>query len=77
MGYGRPLLGTILGEKFNLPETKLEEALAQQREKGGRLGDVLVRLRAVRDDEVLQALAHQFEYRGFLTWNPTRSIRLS
>lgn len=66
MGYGRPLLGTILGEKFNLPDTKLQEALAQQREKGGRLGDVLMRLRAVRDDEVLQALAHQFE----LPWLP-------
>ncbi len=66
MGYGRPLLGTILGEKFNLPEAKLEEGLAQQRDKGGRLGDVLVRLRAVRDDEVLQALAHQFD----LPWLP-------
>ncbi len=66
VGYGRPLLGTILGEKFNLSETKLQEALAQQRDKGGRLGDVLIRLRAVRDDEVLQALAHQFE----LPWLP-------
>ncbi len=66
VGYGRPLLGTILSEKFNLPDAKLEEALSQQREKGGRLGDVLVRLRAIRDDEVLQALAYQFE----LPWLP-------
>ncbi len=66
VGYGRPLLGTILGEKFNLPRVKLEEALAQQREKGGRLGEVLVRLRAIRDEEVLQALAYQFE----LPWLP-------
>ncbi len=66
MGYGRPLLGTILGEKFNLSDEKLEEALLAQREKGGRLGEVLLRLRAARDEEILEALALQFE----LPWVP-------
>ena len=31
----RPLLGRILGEKFNLLDSKLEEALAYQQDKGG------------------------------------------
>lgn len=66
MGYGRPLLGMILGEKFNLSDEKLEEALLAQREKGGRLGEILLRLRAVRDEEILEALALQFE----LPWVP-------
>lgn len=65
-GYGRPLLGRILGEKFNLLDSKLEEALAYQREKGGRLGEVLLHLRLLREEELLEGLALQFE----LPWMP-------
>jgi len=65
-GYGRPLLGRILGDKFNLLESKLEEALAYQREKGGRLGEVLLHLRLLREEELLEGLALQFE----LPWVP-------
>jgi general secretion pathway protein E len=65
-GYGRPLLGRILGEKFNLVDSKLEEALAYQREKGGRLGEVLLHLRLLREEELLEGLALQFE----LPWMP-------
>lgn len=64
--YGRPLLGRILGDKFNLLDSKLEEALAYQREKGGRLGEVLLHLRLLREEELLEALALQFE----LPWMP-------
>ncbi len=64
--YGRPLLGAILSEKFNLSEEKLVEALSFQQSKGGRLGDTLIRLRAIQEDELLQALAHQLE----LPWLP-------
>ena len=64
--YGRPLLGRILGDKFNLLDTKLQEALAYQREKGGRLGEVLLHLRLLREEELLEGLAHQFE----LPWMP-------
>jgi len=64
--YGRPLLGRILGDKFNLSEAKLEEALAHQQEKGGRLGEVLLHLRALREEELLEALALQFG----LPWMP-------
>jgi general secretion pathway protein E len=64
--YGRPLLGRILGEKFNLSSAKLEEALAHQQEKGGRLGEVLLHLRALREEELLEGLALQFG----LPWMP-------
>ncbi|HSN04729.1 MAG TPA: type II secretion system ATPase GspE [Nitrospira sp.] len=64
--FGRPLLGRILGQKFNLPDSKLNEALAYQREKGGRLGEALLHLRMLREEELLEALALQFE----LPWMP-------
>ena len=64
--FGRPLLGRILGEKFNLLDAKLDEALAYQREKGGRLGEALLHLRVLREEELLEALAQQFE----LAWLP-------
>ena len=64
--YGKPLLGRILGDKFNLPSAKLEEALAYQREKGGRLGEALLHLRALREEELLEGLAIQFG----LSWMP-------
>ena len=66
VAHGRPLLGAILGEKFNVSEAKLEEALSIQASKGGRLGDILLRLRAVQEEELLQALAYQLE----LPWMP-------
>jgi general secretion pathway protein E len=65
-GYGKPLLGRILGDKFNLSSSKLEEALAYQREKGGRLGEALLHLRALREEELLEGLAIQFG----LPWMP-------
>jgi general secretion pathway protein E len=64
--YDRTLLGKILGDKFRLQESKLEEALAYQREKGGRLGEALVRLRALREEELLEGLAAQYE----IPWIP-------
>jgi general secretion pathway protein E len=62
----RPRLGEILREKFHLSELKLEEALAYQQEKGGRLGEVLLHLRMLREEQVLEALAQQFD----MTWIP-------
>ena len=63
---GRPLLGTILEQQFGVLEAKLLEAINVQQTKGGRLGEILVRLRAVTEDQLLQALAVQFE----LPWLP-------
>ncbi len=62
----RPLLGRILAEKFNLLDSKLEEALAYQQEKGGLLGEILLHLRALKEEQLLEALAHQFE----MPWVP-------
>ncbi len=62
----RPRLGEILREKFHLSELKLAEALAYQQEKGGRLGEVLLHLRILREEQVLEALAQQFD----MTWIP-------
>jgi len=63
---GRPLLGAILEQKFALPEAKLLEALNVQQNKGGRLGEILIRLRAIDEDQLIQALAFQFD----LPWLP-------
>ncbi|MHB8420298.1 MAG: type II secretion system ATPase GspE [Myxococcales bacterium] len=57
---GRPL-GQILMETAGLPEEKLNEALAQQAEKGGRLGEVLVGMKVLTEEQVLQALAIQLD----------------
>ena len=72
VGYGRPLIGSVLGEKFGLPLSKLEEALALQREKGGRLGELLLRLQAVREEELSEALSYQLD----LTWMPQLDPKL-
>ena len=67
---GRPLLGAILEERFGLPEAKLLEALNIQQNKGGRLGEILLRLRAIDEDHLVQALALQFE----LPWLPQLEV---
>ncbi len=58
--FGRPL-GEILIESFGLPREKLEEGLAAQTEKGGRLGEVLIGLKAVTEEQVTRALAAQLD----------------
>ena len=58
--FGRPL-GEILIESFGLERAKLEEALVAQGEKGGRLGEVLIGMKAVTDEQVTRALAAQLD----------------
>ena len=62
----RPLLGAILEQKFGLAEAKLLEALNIQQTKGGRLGEALLKIRAIEEDLLLQALAIQFD----MPWLP-------
>ncbi len=57
---GRPL-GEILTLLFKLPPEKVEEALLVQKDKGGRLGEVLVGLKAVTEEQVLRALCAQLD----------------
>jgi general secretion pathway protein E len=51
-------LGQILTEQGLAPDL-LEQAIATQAEEGGRLGEILVRMRATSEDEVLKALGRQ------------------
>jgi general secretion pathway protein E len=53
-------IGQILQEKFAVSPEQIREALANQQEKGGLLGEILVRIRAVKEGEVLEALGLQF-----------------
>ena len=66
--FGRPL-GEILIESFGLPREKLDEALAAQAEKGGRLGEVLIGLKAMSDEQITRALGAQLdlEYIGVIS----------
>src|SRR5438105_4411724 len=56
-------IGAILRRQTELSETQLEEALAEQarqpRKEANRLGEMLVRLRYVTEEQVIQALATQ------------------
>jgi len=57
---GRPI-GEILRHIADLPEEKLAEALARQEESGARLGEILVGMKAVTEEQVLRALALQLD----------------
>jgi general secretion pathway protein E len=58
--FGRPL-GEILVSQFQLPREKLDEALVAQAEKGGRIGEVLVGMKAASEEQVARALAAQLD----------------
>ena len=58
--FGRPL-GEILVQQFQLGREKIDEALAVQAEKGGRLGEILIGLKAVTEEQVARALAAQLD----------------
>ncbi|MBJ6763169.1 type II secretion system ATPase GspE [Myxococcaceae bacterium JPH2] len=58
---GRPLGEILRALVPALTEEKIQEALATQAEKGGRLGEVLVGLKAVTEEDVARALGHQLD----------------
>jgi general secretion pathway protein E len=57
----RQLIGQILQQKYSLSTEHLEEALRIQKERGGRLGEILVRLRYIKQEDLLQALGIQLD----------------
>ncbi|MCG3115385.1 MAG: type II secretion system ATPase GspE [Candidatus Manganitrophus sp. SA1] len=57
----RPLIGQILIEKHGLTPAQLEEGLRLQKEQGGKIGEILVRLKALTEDAVLEALSQQWQ----------------
>jgi general secretion pathway protein E len=54
-------LGSILLAETALRPEQLDEALGQQREEGGRLGEILVKMHAITEDELLRALGVQLD----------------
>lgn len=52
-------LGAILLENTALTQQQLEEALALQRDKGVKLGEALVQLKFLRNEDILKALSIQ------------------
>jgi general secretion pathway protein E len=59
--WSTALLGEILVREVGLTPAALERALAKQREEGGLLGEVLLKLRLVDEDQLALALALQAE----------------
>jgi general secretion pathway protein E len=55
------MIGQILMREHGLDRDKLEAALARQREEGGLIGEVLVRMKACSEEQVLRALAVQMD----------------
>ncbi len=56
-----PLLGEILVGRCGVAPDSIERALAKQREEGGLIGEVLVRLKLIDEDQLALALALQFD----------------
>lgn len=54
-------IGQILLRTAGLSRAKLDEALERQEEGGGRLGELLVGMKAVTEEQVLRALALQLD----------------
>ncbi len=52
-------LGAILLENTTLTQEQLEQGLTFQREKGGKLGEALIQLKFLRNEDILKALSIQ------------------
>ncbi len=61
LGPVTPLLGEILVGRCNVQPEAVERALAKQREEGGLIGEVLVRLKLIDEDQLALALSLQSE----------------
>lgn len=55
------LIGEILTDTRGLSSEALNEALKVQEEKGGRIGEILIRQKAISETDLLKALAFQFD----------------
>jgi type IV pilus assembly protein PilB len=56
-------LGEFLVSKAHITTQQLNDALKLQKEQGGRLGEVLVKIGAVTEETILEALSQQFGIR--------------
>ena len=53
------LLGEVLQENFGVPPESIATALHLQKERGGRLGEILVQLRKISEHDLLSARSQQ------------------
>ena len=67
--------GEALVTKGLLSRSQLVEALKDQRESGGRLGEVLVRLKMLNEDDVTQALAEHLSME-YISLDDTEKINM-
>ena len=67
------LLGTILSEICGLSEQALDEALKIRDEKGGRIGEILIRQKAILEDDLLKVLSIQLDL-PFLSSLPVENL---
>ncbi|HEY0195375.1 MAG TPA: hypothetical protein VGC42_29875, partial [Kofleriaceae bacterium] len=56
-----PLIGEILVTQCKVSSDAIDRALAKQRDEGGLLGEVLVRLKLIDEDQLALALSLQSE----------------
>ena len=54
-------IGEILHQDFEIPQERIEAALKEQEQKGDRLGQVLLKMKALDSATLAKALASQFE----------------
>lgn len=59
---GQKKLGQILIEQGVLTHENLEKALAVQKKESGLLGEILIRLKMVKEEDIVIALATQFNF---------------
>ncbi len=55
-------LGELLIERGIITQNQLEKALAAQQERGGLIGEILVELEFVKEDEIAQTLTAQYGF---------------
>lgn len=67
------LIGEILKETCGLSEEALAEALETQEQKGGWIGEILIRQDAIAESDLLKALSIQFDL-PFLSVLPTQDL---
>src|SRR5512144_544787 len=58
---GPARIGEVLVRQCGVPAESIERALTKQREEGGLLGEVLLRLRLIDEDQLALALAVQLD----------------
>lgn len=55
-------LGQLLIDKKNITPNQLEEALKYQKEKGGLLGQILISLKFISEQDLVMSLADQYGF---------------